>query len=170
MVWLHPATHSCELTDHFTFSLLLVFQSFLFRLVKGMRSHLPMLRQASVLHFQKALSINPQFTKVARRWKARLKAGQPGQKKHIYKNSWLIWLGERALQIGPLPCEPISCTARSCAVRSTLTEAMNNMACAAGLGAITGILPQEYYQHAINALDQVAWLVPCFFQLFDGML
>ena len=30
------------------------------------------------------------------------------------------------------------------------------MACAAGLGAITGILSKEYYQHAINALDQVA--------------
>ena len=32
---------------------------------------------------------------------------------------------------------------------------MNNMACAAGLGAITGLLPREYYQQAINALDQV---------------
>ena len=30
------------------------------------------------------------------------------------------------------------------------------MACAAGLGAVTGVLPKEYYQHAINALDQ-AW-------------
>ena len=28
------------------------------------------------------------------------------------------------------------------------------MACAAGLGAITGVLPRDYYQHAINALDQ----------------
>ena len=35
-------------------------------------------------------------------------------------------------------------------------KALNNMACAAGLGAITGVLPKEYYQHAINALDQ-AW-------------
>ena len=28
------------------------------------------------------------------------------------------------------------------------------MACAAGLGAITGILSKEHYQLAINALDQ----------------
>eukprot|EP00434_Breviolum_minutum_P007369 symbB.v1.2.006503.t1/scaffold361.1/size299464/26 len=51
--------------------------------------------ESSVLHFQKALSINPLFTK-----------------------------------------------------------AMNNMACAAGLGAITGTLTRDYYQLAINALDQ----------------
>lgn len=57
--------------------------------------------EASVLHFQKALAINPQFTK-----------------------------------------------------------AMNNMACAAGLGAITGVLPRDYYQHAINALDQAVRLEP----------
>eukprot|EP00435_Cladocopium_sp_Y103_P049242 s1706_g14.t1 len=57
--------------------------------------------EASVLHFQKALTINPQFTK-----------------------------------------------------------AMNNMACAAGLGAITGVLPRDYYQHAINALDQAVRLEP----------
>ena len=31
---------------------------------------------------------------------------------------------------------------------------MNNMACAAGLGAITGTLTRDYYQLAINALDQ----------------
>ena len=30
------------------------------------------------------------------------------------------------------------------------------MACAAGLGAVTGALSKEYYQHAINALDQAA--------------
>ncbi|CAJ1397231.1 unnamed protein product [Effrenium voratum] len=57
--------------------------------------------QASVAHFQKALSINPSFTK-----------------------------------------------------------AMNNMACAAGLGAIGGLLPREYYQHAINALDQAVRIDP----------
>lgn len=33
-------------------------------------------------------------------------------------------------------------------------KAMNNMACAAGLGAITGTLTRDYYQLAINALDQ----------------
>ncbi|CAK9010500.1 unnamed protein product [Durusdinium trenchii] len=67
--------------------------------------------QASIAHFQKALSINPTFTK----------ASQLGNPTNI---------------------------------------AMNNMACAAGLGAITGILPREYYQHAINALDQAVRLDP----------
>eukprot|EP00438_Fugacium_kawagutii_P027397 Skav208444 [mRNA] locus=scaffold1952:206563:244376:- [translate_table: standard] len=38
--------------------------------------------------------------------------------------------------------------------------AMNNMACAAGLGAIQGVLPRDYYQHAINALDQAVRIDP----------
>ncbi len=38
--------------------------------------------------------------------------------------------------------------------RASFRKAMNNMACAAGLGAITGTLTRDYYQLAINALDQ----------------
>lgn len=39
---------------------------------------------------------------------------------------------------------------------------MNNMACAAGLGAITGTLTRDYYQLAINALDQADLFLAAF--------
>eukprot|EP00439_Symbiodinium_sp_Y106_P071569 s2593_g12.t2 len=45
-------------------------------------------------------------------------------------------------------------------INPSFTKALNNMACAAGLGAVTGVLPKEYYQHAINALDQAVRIDP----------
>lgn len=90
-------------------------------------------RQASIAHFQKALSINPTFTK----------ASQLGNPTNIVGGPWSGFNATWTSILDDFCGFPI------------FIEAMNNMACAAGLGAITGILPREYYQHAINALDQV---------------
>ncbi|CAE7343029.1 Tmtc4 [Symbiodinium natans] len=49
---------------------------------------------------------------------------------------------------------------KALAINPGFTKALNNMACAAGLGAVTGALSKEYYQHAINALDQAVRIDP----------
>eukprot|EP00930_Biecheleria_cincta_P019935 TRINITY_DN15096_c0_g1_i1.p1 TRINITY_DN15096_c0_g1~~TRINITY_DN15096_c0_g1_i1.p1 ORF type:complete len:716 (-),score=98.59 TRINITY_DN15096_c0_g1_i1:3-2150(-) len=64
-----------------------------------------------------------------------------------------LWFAER-------PQDSIVNFQKCMAFNPAFTKGLNNMACAMGLGALTGKLPAEYYDHAIQSLDQAIRIEP----------